>query len=94
MVDVISLSPKIVVIYFFAFANICRYSATILPDSLSNKTTFEVEVGWDILSGTGVTTALKIIVHTIVISITLEEKNKHYPLIGTFLGTLQNLMKG
>ena len=32
-----------------------------MPDSLSNKTTFEVEVGWDILSGTGVTTALKIV---------------------------------
>ena len=52
-------------------------------------------IRWDgILSGTGVTTALKIIVHTIVISITLEEKNKHYPFLGTFLGTLQNLMKG
>ena len=50
-------------------------------------------MGWDILSGTGVTTALKIIVHTIMISITLEEE-KHYPFLGTFLGTLQNLMKG
>ena len=51
-------------------------------------------MGGDIQSGTGVTTALKIIAHTIMISITLEEEKKNYPFLGTFLGTLQNLMKG